>query len=436
MSSEPASFGTLADQILTAHSTGRAIPESLYREVFPDLILGHDATLALLIDSARDLGMELAAPEKCLFAVDHFAPPSSAERAGILRKFLDFATENPLVTLRSLEGICHQLLVEDSRCLPGKLVVGADSHTTTAGALGCFATGFGSTDILAVLMTGRTWMRIPETIRVIFEGDTPAWIGGRDLALYLLGILGEGGAAYMALEYEDRTGNGISIDSRLTISNLAVESGAKAGIFIPDRITFEYISGRDHKILQSPVPIPADDAVYAREITIDTTGLEPLVARPGSPADVVPVGELDEPVVDQVFIGSCTGGRLEDLEAAARVLEGRHIPRFVRLVITPASAGVFREALRLGYLETLIRAGGVITNPSCGACGGIDKGLLADSEVCVSTSSRNHPGRMGAPGASIYLASALTAAASAFAGRIIDPREMDTSTSFPANGKG
>ncbi len=416
---------TLTRRILESRATGEGIAGSDYFEVEPDLVLGHDATIALIVDRIAAAGGRLPNPEKLFLVADHFAPPSTVDRANILRKFLDFAEQTDSGELHLFQGICHQLLVESKRCVPGTLIVGADSHTTMAGALGAFACGMGSTDILAVLLTGRTWLRVPAALRVVFGGRMPAHLRGKDLALRLLALLGEGGAGYRSLEFEDRSeGHGIPMDGRLTLSNMAVECGAKNGIWIPDRCTrdsFEALGG----IWPEGIELRPDaDADYEREIEVGLGDLEPQIARPWSPANVTPVAGAAGTKVHQVFIGSCAGGRLEELEDAATVLRGRRIPRLLKVVITPASVAVYREALRRGWIGDLIDAGAVLTNPSCGACGGIDKGLVAAGEVCVSTSNRNFRGRMGDVDAEVYLASGLSAAAAALTGRITDPREV------------
>ena len=416
---------SITERILQKRVFESACEGSSYLRVKPDLVLGHEATIALLIKRLRAAEKRVFDPEKCFFAADHFVPPATPERAAILRTYLQFVDEEGIPKDQLFQGISHQLLVEDSRCVPGALIVGADSHTTMAGALGCFAAGFGSTDILAILATGLVFMTIPEAMKITFKGTLPSDVKGKDLALTMMKHLGEGGGAYRALEFVDHT-DGIPMADRMTLTNMAVDCGAKNGLFAPDSITREYMRLRDK---DAPGDfeewVPGDDSAYGSHWVLDVTNLEPVVARPGSPADVAPVSEASGESVDQVFIGSCCGGRLEDLQDAAAMLRGRKVQAGLRMVVTPASQKVYKEAVLDGTVQTLIEAGAMVTTSSCGACGGIDKGILAEGEVCISTSNRNFRGRMGHPEARIYLSSARTAAAAALVGRVVDPREIE-----------
>lgn len=417
---------SLTERVLRAGATGVPVAGSAYLTVRPDLVLGHEATIALLIDRLRGAGRRVFDPGRCFFAADHFVPPATVERAEILRKYVDFMDEEGISPDLLYQGISHQLLVEDARCRPGALIAGADSHTTMGGALGCFSAGFGSTDILALLATGEVCVRVPEATRVTLTGRTPPGISGKDVALEMMRRFGEGGARYRALEFVDRTEGGLSMSGRMTLTNMAVDCGAKNGLVVTDSVTREYLIARDGAAPEDfdRWTQPGDDSAYADHVTIDTGALEPLVARPGSPADVVPAHEASGERVHQVFVGSCCGGRLEDLRDAADVLRGRRIAPGVRMVVTPASQRVYREALAQGVVACLAEAGVMVTASACGACGGIDKGILAAGEVCVSTSNRNFRGRMGHNDARIYLSSARTAAAAAVAGHVVDPREV------------
>ncbi len=411
--------GTVTGKILAAHSTGSPPePGSKYLDVSPDLVLGHDATFSLLLDDLQRLGGSGIEPERLLLTVDHFAPPSTIERAAILRKFLDACKNMGLGEPAMLEGICHQLLLEDNRLQPGSLVVGADSHTVTAGAVGALCTGYGSTDILAVIRTGRIKMKAPEVVRAVITGKFNPNVDARDLALEMLRVLGEDGALYRSIEFEDLTECGLQMDDRAAVCNMAVETGAKFALFIPDAETRRFLVERDGAANADGFLRPDTDADYVDTMNFDLSGLQPLVAIPSSPANVKPVAELEKVNVNQVFIGSCAGGRLNDLYRAAQVLDGRKIAPGVRLVVTPASRKVWLEASKMGILDKLVNAGAAVTNPSCGACGGIDKGILAAGEVCVSTSNRNFSGRMGHKDARIYLAGPIIATASALAGYI------------------
>jgi len=408
------------DKIIQKHSEGRR--EGEYEAVDVDFVLLPDPTFALLLSELKDLGGRIWDKEKVFVTVDHFAPPSTIERANIAKAVISFAKNEALPHQSIYQGICHQLLIEGPWLRPGMLVLGADSHTTTAGALGCLATGMGSTDILYTLVTGKTWLRPPKAVRIDLMGKLPPYIMGKDIILDLLGRFGEGGFRYQALEFDD-DGGVLSMDDRFAICNMVVEGGAKNGLFAPDQVTKNYLEERDghsnHWEKSS-----REDFHYTQELKVDLSSLKPKVALPHSPAHAVTVEEVKGEAIDQVFIGSCTGGRLRDLELTARILKKRKVASGIRLLITPASQKIYQEAMEKGYLQVILEAGGVILNPSCGLCGGIDKGILAAGEKCVSTSNRNFQGRMGDPSSRIYLASPLTAAASALAGRIIDPREV------------
>ena len=420
---------SLTQKLLEGARTGVSIAGSAWHETRPDLVLGHDATIALIVDRVARSGLALADPKRLFLVADHFAPPSTVDRANILRRFLDFVESSGIIeaggTIEMMQGICHQVLVESPRCQPGSVIVGADSHTTMAGAVGAFATGMGSTDILAVLLTGRTWLSVPQSIRVDLNGEMPPWLRGKDVALWLLGQHGEAGAGGHALEF---SGHGVPMDGRLTLCNMAVELGAKNGVWVPDVRTRQWCQARGPGGWPEGVALadlqPDPGVAYAAHHTIALSELPPQVAAPWSPANVHPVTAVMGEKVHQVFIGSCAGGRLEELADAARLLKGRRIPPLLKLVVTPSSTAVYKAAMRAGYLETLIDAGAVVTNASCGACGGIDKGLVAAREVCLSTSNRNFRGRMGDKDARVFLSSGLVAAATALRGRITDPREV------------
>jgi 3-isopropylmalate/(R)-2-methylmalate dehydratase large subunit len=420
---------TLTAKILRRSAATPIVPGSAYFRIPVDLVLGHDATIALLIERFKKAGRRIWDPARCFFAADHFTPPSTPERADILHRYLAFMKDQSVSDDLVYRGISHQLLVEDRRCQPGMVICGADSHTVMAGALGAFACGMGSTDILALLLTGEVILPVPDSIRVDFEGTLPEWLFGKDLALEIIRRLGEGGAVDRSLEYHDRTSAGLPIESRFTIANMAVEAGATNGVFVPDDILRAYLALRDGGA--GPLPgfegswlVPDDGAPYVQRLGIAVDSLQPLLALPGDLGRIVAAGDAEPRAVQQVFIGSCAGGRLEDLAVAARVLRGRRVAPGVRLVVTPASQTVFHACLRNGIFEVLSEAGAMITNSSCGACGGIDKGLIGAGEVCVSTSNRNFRGRMGSNEGLIYLGSALTAAAAAVTGRIGDPREV------------
>jgi 3-isopropylmalate/(R)-2-methylmalate dehydratase large subunit len=416
------SANTYTHQILRTHRAGEnPVAENDYAEFSLDFILGHDATTALLVDDFYRFGGKIWDKGKALFTADHFAPPASEERANILKKFLDFCREQKVENLALFSGICHQLLVEHPAIVPGKLVIGADSHTVMAGALGCLAAGMGSTDVLYGLITGRIRLKVPECFKITFTGTQAPFILGKDIILKVLADLEEDGALYRSLEFVDSTDNGISMDSRFSISNMVVEGGAKAGIFIPDAITQAYLQekGADN---YAAVTVP-EQPVYEREIPLDVSSLAPQVAIPPHPSHAVPVGDVAGEHVDQVYIGSCTGGRVEDLRIAAEILKGKKAAPYCRLVVIPSSNRIYLQAMEKGYIQTLIEAGAAICNPSCGPCGKIDKGIIAEGETCLATSNRNFDGRMGGKGSRVFLCSTATAAASAIEGKITDPRK-------------
>lgn len=410
----------LSGAIIEHHLDGEK--EGDYQQVSVDFVLLHDPLLALLLPDLKELGNSIWDKNKVLVTVDHFAPPSSIERANIVKQVLSFVKDEKLPNCLIYQGICHQLLVEGTSVEPGMLVLGSDSHTTTAGALGCLATGMGSTDILYTLVTGKTWLTPPDAVRLDLAGPLPTYIMGKDIILDILGTSGEGGFLYQAMEFYDPD-QAVPMDDRFAICNMAVEGGAKNGLFFPDDITLTYIRERGEPT--EPQRLSPDKApTYDRRLEIDLSGLNPKVALPHSPAKVCNAGDMRGEAIDQVFIGSCTGGRLRDLELAARILKGRSVAEGLRLLVVPASRDIYGKAMEKGYIQDIHNAGGIILNSSCGLCGGIDKGILAAEETCLSTSNRNFRGRMGDPASRVYLASPLTAAATALRGEITDPRDV------------
>ena len=410
----------LTGDIIQAHADGGK--EGEYLSVRVDFVLLPDYALALLLTDLRELRRDVWNREKVLVAVDHFAPPSTVERANLVKRVLSFVKEEGISHCSLYGGICHQLLAEGPWVGPGMVVLGADSHTTTAGALGCLATGLGSTDILYTLITGRTWLRPPEAVRVNLKGKLPPYLMGKDIALELLGRVGESGFLSQAVEFYDLEGM-IPMDDRLALCNMVVEGGAKNGLFHPDDVTRGYIEGRNGHSGQWKWTFDGDPQ-YRGIMEVNPSSLNPQLALPHSPSQVVDVEEAKGEVIHQVFIGSCTGGRFRDLEVAAASLKGKKVAPGLRLLVTPASVKIYQEAMERGYIQAIVEAGGVVLNPSCGPCGGIDKGILGAGERCLSTSNRNYRGRMGDPSSMVYLASPLTAAASALRGEITDPREL------------
>lgn len=408
---------SLTEKIFREHVADPGDPAFLHF----DRLLLHDATGWLLIDRYREIGRPLVGAERILAAADHFVPPATVERAEILQKYLDFLKEMPGIDNRAFRGICHQLLAEDPGTLPGQFIIGADSHTVTAGALGCLATGFGSTDILFAMLSGRIWVFRPEVGRLDLTGRTGPWIRGKDVALELLRRMdiGLGSTADLAWECFDRTEGGLSMDSRLALCSMAAEMNAAYFIMVPDGITREYLRTKGVRLTQ--LPGPDREARYDRSLGLEVPQAS-LVSIPPAPWEVRRVDELGRQPIEQAFIGSCTGGRLEDIADAAAILTGRKAAAGLRLIVIPASMRIYREAAQKGYLQTIIDAGGMIEAPSCGPCGGIDKGVLGQGQRMVSTANRNYPGRAGR--GECFLASAPVAAASAVTGQITDPLEL------------
>jgi 3-isopropylmalate/(R)-2-methylmalate dehydratase large subunit len=353
---------------------------------------------------------------------DHFVPNKdipSAEQAKLMR---EFAREQGLIYFEAGCGIEHVLLPEKGLVLPGDVAIGADSHTCTYGALGAFATGMGSTDIACAMATGGIWMKVPPTIKLIYYGKPKKWVMGKDFILYTIGRIGVDGALYCAMEFSGEAISALSMDSRFTMANMAIEAGAKAGLFQVDEKTLEYTNPRAQRGYR--VFAPDEDAEYAEVVEFNVAEIEPQVAFPHLPSHTKPVSEAGNIELDQVVIGSCTNGRLEDLRIAAEILRGRRANENLRLIIIPGSQGVYLEALREGLIEVFIQGGAVVSPPTCGPCLGGHMGVLASGERCLATTNRNFVGRMGSPSSEVYLCNPAIAAVSAVLGRIGSPEEV------------
>jgi len=377
-----------------------------------------------LSESDREVNYKIFAPEKTFIFLDHAAPSPRKELSNVHRELRVFARQTKANLSEIGEGISHQRLAE-SFVNPGDIIIGADSHTCTSGALAAFATGMGSTDVAVVMATGKTWVKVPQTLLINVEGAFPEGVYAKDLILYTVGILGADGANYRALEFAGQTVENMSVSGRLTLCNMAVEAGAKVGLVGSDGLTRAYLKemGRENRYKE----IKADkDAKYERIFEVDASKLEPMIACPETPDNVKPISQVkNENIdIDQVFIGTCTNGRIEDLRIVAEILKGRRCAPGTRLVVAPASRQVYLQALREGIFEILVEAGATILNPGCGPCVGIQGGILADNEKCLSTGNRNFKGRMGNPNSEIYLSSPATAAWTAIKGKISDPREI------------
>lgn len=413
---------TLAEKILSQKSGGDArAGDIVIAEV--DLVFIQDTTGPLTVRQFQQSGLkQLAKPEKTVVFLDH-AAPSPIQALSNDHMFLRQFARAAGVRLSDVgEGVCHQLVAE-SLAKPGDVVIGSDSHTVTAGGLGAFATGMGSSDVAIAFGLGRTWFRVPETLKVIASGAFQKGVYAKDFILHLIGQIGADGATYKSLEFAGDAADRMSMSDRLTISNMAVEAGAKVGLFPADNVTKEYLGkqrrGRDYQ----PV-FPDADATYEQTINIDASKLEPTVAKPHTVDNIALARELKGTKIEQVFIGTCTNGRLEDLAIASSILRGKKHHPGTRLVVAPASRAVLLDAIKAGYIQTLIEAGAAIVPPGCGACLGLHQGVLGDGESCLSTANRNFKGRMGNPESFIYLGSPATAAATALTGEITDPREV------------
>jgi len=415
---------TLAEKILTAHTNKKRVTPGEFVNVRVDLILANDITAPIAIREFRRIGVKrVFDPKKVVMVPDHFVPNkdiASAEQVKLMREFC--REQETLYFEVGQMGIEHVLLPEQGLVLPGDVVIGADSHTCTYGALGTFATGMGSTDIAAAMATGDIWMKVPPTIKFVYHGSLGKWVGGKDLILYTISQIGVDGALYSAMEFAGEAIDALSMDGRFTMANMAIEAGGKAGLFKVDDKTLAYIKPRAKR--PYTVYEPDEDAEYSQVIEYDVAKLEPQVALPHSPANTKPVSQVGEIIIDQAVIGSCTNGRLEDLQVAASILKGRKVHSGVRCIIIPGSQQVYLDALTEGLIETFIRAGAVVSTPTCGPCLGGYMGILAEGERCISTTNRNFVGRMGSTKSEVYLSNPAVAAASAVMGRIISPEEV------------
>ena len=413
---------TLAEKILSEKSgTDARAGDIVVAQV--DLGFIQDTTGPLTVRQFREAGFrEVSGSLRTAVFLDHAAPSPNRELANDHLFLREFVRDTDCFFSDVGGGISHQLVAE-SLARPGDLIIGSDSHTVTAGGLGAFACGMGSTDVAVIFHLGKTWFRVPESIGISVSGRFPEAVSGKDLILHLIGLIGADGATYQSLEFGGETVSRMSVSQRLTVANMAIEAGAKVGLFPADDITQEYLAAQgragDYRSL-----FPDEDAAYVRTGESDATRLEPMVARPHTVDNVVPARNLKGTKIQQVYIGTCTNGRLEDLEVAARMLKGKKRHPETRLMVLPASRAVLQAAIAAGYIEILLQAGAVILPPGCGACLGLHQGVLGDGESCLTTANRNFKGRMGNSEAFVYLGSPATAAASATTGEITDPREL------------
>ncbi len=416
---------TITEKILAAHAGLETVNPGDLIKVKVDLALANDITAPLAIRVFNEIGREkVFDPDKVVLVADHFVPNKDIPSAQQVKLMRQFAMSQNLRHYYEPGdgGIEHVILPEKGLVVPGDLVIGADSHTCTYGALGAFSTGVGSTDLGAVMATGMAWLKVPSTIRVEYRGRLNVWVGGKDLILFTLGLLGVEGANYRAIEFSGELAGRLPMDQRLTMANMAVEGGAKSGIFEPDDITSNYVAQRSAR---EPLLLKTDEgASFERKVEINAEEIEPQVAFPHSPDNVKPISRVGNIPVDQVFIGSCTNGRLDDLRVASQILRGKTAAKGTRLVVIPGSALIYKQAMQEGILEILLNAGAVIGPPCCGPCLGGHMGVLAQGERAVSTTNRNFIGRMGHPQSEVYLTNPAVAAASAVLGRIASPEEL------------
>ncbi|MHA1777310.1 MAG: 3-isopropylmalate dehydratase large subunit [Promethearchaeota archaeon] len=443
---------SISDKILAAHIK---LPQSKvspgeFIQTTIDYVMVHEQLGGRIAPEYVKLNLDKVwDPEKVVFILDHWVPPPDIRAAKMHQRANDFAQKYQFKwILGQRQGICHQVLPEFGFAQPGKLIVGSDSHTTTYGAFNCFSTGIGATDVVTLFATGELWFRVPETIRVNFEGSLSPSVMGKDVVLQMLRDFKTDGAIYDGFEFGGAGLQHISIDSRMTISNMVVEMGAKCGIFEGDNILKTWLAEHPEPKSRNEIELPIDnkfptsgqnpsnnttlkfitpeqDYTYKKTISYDLSTVEPMIARPYSPDNVIPVSEMEPIELDEAFLGSCTNGRLEDLRIAAQIVKGHHAPNGLKFIVIPASRTIYLQALREGLIEIFIQAGAVVEYPTCGPCIGGHLGVLGPNEICISSSNRNFKGRMGHPTSQTYLASSATVAASAIEGKITPPPKIN-----------
>ena len=417
---------TLAEKILAAHSGRKEVSPGELINVKVDLVMANDVTAPIAIRQFYNLGVEdVFDKSRVVFVPSHFVPARDIATAAQCKVMRDFAREMGIVYYElGQAGIEHILLPWKGHVVPGDVYCGADSHTPTCGALGAFACGMGSTDIAVAMATGEIWMKVPETMRLVYHGTMGKWTRSKDLILHTIGQIGTDGATYMAMQFEGEALKDMSMDARFTITNMTAEAGGKTGLMLVDEVTLEYVRPRAKRPWTVYEPDP--DATYAATYEFDASTIEPTVALPFSPGNTKTISEVAEMdiKIDQVFIGSCTNARMEDLREAAEIMRGKHVAPWVRCIVIPATQDIFLEALKEGLIEVFTEAGCQVSAATCGPCLGGYYGVLAEGERCVSTSNRNFPGRMGHPKAEAFLANPPIAAAAAIAGRIVHPEDV------------
>ena len=412
---------TVAEKILSAHA-GKDLRAGDFAVCKIDFAFGQDGTSSIIIDRVKEMGLEAFKTKFCM-VIDHSAPSPSEGVSRVHKKMRLFAQDYNAGLFDIGCGVCHQVIPASGQILPGDLVLGADSHTCTYGALGVFSTGVGSTDLAIALASGKNWFKVPQTFKIIIKGKIPKGIFAKDIILYIIGELGSDAATYKAVEFSGPVIDKMNMDGRFTICNMVVEMGAKAGFMPVDKNTVEWMR-KNTAITKKLHPVCADkDAKYEKTIEYDISKLKPQVAKPHTVDNTASVSELKDIKINEAYLGTCTNGRISDLKAAAVILKGKKVKPSVRFIIAPASREIYLEALKLGIIDTFIKSGAVVVTPGCGPCVGTHNGIPADGENVISTANRNFKGRMGNPNAFIYLASPATVAASSIEGRIADPRK-------------
>jgi 3-isopropylmalate/(R)-2-methylmalate dehydratase large subunit len=414
---------TFAEKIL-ARKCGRGhVTPGEILEVTPDVALSHDNTAAIIGIFQKMGGKRVYSPEMHAIILDHATPAPSTKHAENHRAIREFVREQGIPNFFDVgRGICHQVLVEEGLALPGEIVLGSDSHTPHAGAMGAFAAGIGRSEMASIWAVGSLWLRVPESMKITVNGRFQPGVTAKDLALRVIGDLGADGALYMSVEWHGETIEAMDVTQRAVLPNMMAEMGAKNSVIPPDRTTLEYLEGRARREFE-PVH-PDEDAAYAQSIEYEAGEIEPMIACPHTVDNVLPLRRVAGIRIDQAFLGTCTNGRFEDLQAAAKILKGRRIASGTRMIVIPASAQIYAEAVRAGLVETFIEAGALVESPGCGPCMGNHMGVPAEGEVTLSTANRNFQGRMGTKESEIYLASPAVVAASAVAGEIINPKDL------------
>jgi len=414
---------TISEKILAKSADKNRVEPGEIIDAKVDMAMSHD-NAALVSKVFGEIGIKnVWNPDKIVIILDHRVPANNIKAAEAHKKIRDFIRKQKIKHFYDAgEGICHQVMIEKGHARPGMLVVGTDSHTTTYGAIGAFSTGIGATEMAAVWATGKLWLKVPETIKININGAPPNLVTSKDIILHIIGKIKSDGANYKAIEFYGETIDKMSIESRLTMSNQSMEAGAKAAIIPPDSKTIEYVKSRTKESFDI---VKADnDAKYEEILDFDVTDLEPMVACPHTVDNVKPVREVAGLEINQAVLGSCTNGRLEDLELAAKIIDGKNVHKNVRMIVVPASREIYLKAIEKGFIQKFVKAGAMVINPGCGPCLGAHQGILASGERAITSTNRNFRGRMGSPDSEIYLASPATVVASAIRGEITDPRDL------------